>query len=587
MDRWLELTLAVGIAFGAADRAAAEQAPRTDATAHFRRPVALAVSKNGKWVFTANERSGTVSVLDMEARKLAGEFAIGRRLADLAVVPDAGLAVIDEETSELLVLEWSGSTLEIVNRLRVAATPVSIRVAADSRLCTVASLWSRRLSVVKLPEPGRDKRARLVRSIELPFPPRQQLWLPQPGKLVVADAFAGRLVIVNAAEGRLESVRSIPGHNIRGLCLSPENQSLLVAQQILNPLGTSSFDDIHWGNLMTNDLRELLVADLLRPGGDALRTGRLEQLGDIGRGAADPAAVAVLPSGKTLITLSGVDEIALSSRREAPWQRLAVGKRPTAIALSRDRHWAFVANTLSDTVSIVDCHQDKIVDQIPLGPCPEPGPAERGEIFFHSARLAHDGWLSCQSCHPDGHTTGLLNDNLTDGSFATPKRILSLRGVRDTAPYAWNGRMPDLETQVRQSITSTMQGPRPAEQTVRELAGYLRTLPPPPRAADLQCSIESAAVERGKQVFEHQACGKCHTPPSYTSSRTYDVGLTDEAGHRLFNPPSLRGVRHGGPFFHDGRAASLKEVLERYRHQLKSQLTKAEVEDMLQFLLSL
>ena len=56
---------------------------------------------------------------------------------------------------------------------------------------------------------------------------------------------------------------------------------------------------------------------------------------------------------------------------------------------------------------------------------------------------------------------GRLNDNLTDGSFGTPKRVLSLLGVKDTGPWAWNGHMKDLETQVRTSLKSTMQGPTP------------------------------------------------------------------------------------------------------------------------------
>ena len=55
------------------------------------------------------------------------------------------------------------------------------------------------------------------------------------------------------------------------------------------------------------------------------------------------------------------------------------------------------------------------------------------------AKLAHDGWFSCHSCHTDGHTNSRLNDSLGDGSFGAPKRVLSLLGVNDTAPWAWNG----------------------------------------------------------------------------------------------------------------------------------------------------
>jgi cytochrome c peroxidase len=55
----------------------------------------------------------------------------------------------------------------------------------------------------------------------------------------------------------------------------------------------------------------------------------------------------------------------------------------------------------------------------------------------------------------------------------------------------------------------------------------------------------------------------------------------------LFNPPSLRGVGQGGPYFHDGRAATLKEVFTRYRHELQGELGKQELDYLLAFLHSL
>jgi cytochrome c peroxidase len=208
-------------------------------------------------------------------------------------------------------------------------------------------------------------------------------------------------------------------------------------------------------------------------------------------------------------------------------------------------------------------------------------------VLFHDARMAHDGWFSCHSCHTDGHTNNLLNDNLSDGSLGTPKRILSLRGVKDTGPWAWNGSMPDLETQIRQSVQSTMQGKKPTAEQVRDLAAYLRTLPAPPSLDRLRGKLDNGAIRRGGEVFRAQGCTSCHTPPTYTSAKTYDVGIHDEAGLRRFNPPSLRGVSQGGPFFHDDRAATLCEVLTRHRHQLKKDLSRQELNDLLSFLGSL
>src|SRR5262249_29935542 len=162
---------------------------------------------------------------------------------------------------------------------------------------------------------------------------------------------------------------------------------------------------------------------------------------------------------------------------------------------------------------------------------------------------------------------GQLNDNLSDGSFGTPKRVLSLRGARDTAPYAWRGDVPDLESQIRKSIQVTMQGNKPDEKAVSDLAAYLRTLDPAPAVdADVH---EQSIVGRGATIFQEQGCARCHAAPYYTSPKTYDVGLADEVGNARFNPPSLRGVSQGGRYFHDGRAASLEDVFQRYHHELK------------------
>jgi cytochrome c peroxidase len=112
-------------------------------------------------------------------------------------------------------------------------------------------------------------------------------------------------------------------------------------------------------------------------------------------------------------------------------------------------------------------------------------------------------------------------------------------------------------------------------------------LPPPPSRVRLLGQVNDEVVRRGQEVFNKHSCGSCHTPPAYTSNKTHDVGLSDEAGHQQFNPPSLRGVSQGGPYFHDHRAATLEEVFTRHHHQLKGVLTQQERNDLLRFLDSL
>ena len=100
-------------------------------------------------------------------------------------------------------------------------------------------------------------------------------------------------------------------------------------------------------------------------------------------------------------------------------------------------------------------------------------------------------------------------------------------------------------------------------------------------------TVDPESLKRGRRIFAREKCATCHTPPTYTSPKAYDVGLRDEAGGSHFNPPSLRGVSQGGPYFHDNRARTLEELFTRYRHQLAGQLSGQELRDLIHFLGSL
>src|SRR4029077_11262463 len=138
---------------------------------------------------------------------------------------------------------------------------------------------------------------------------------------------------------------------------------------------------------------------------------------------------------------------------------------------------------------------------VSLGTQPELTIADQGERLFYDGRLSHDGWMSCHSCHTDGHSNGLLNDNLGDGAFGAPKRVLSLLGVGRTGPWAWNGEMHDLEAQIKKSVETTMRGRSPRDEQVQALAAFLKTLPVAP-SIDSSDHVDPDSIARGKALFE-------------------------------------------------------------------------------------
>src|SRR5262249_48051545 len=207
-----------------------------------------------------------------------------------------------------------------------------------------------------------------AKTIDLPFAPRKQLLVDHDCRLLVADAFGGQLAVVNLHSDKIESVRALPAHNLRGLALSRDGEQLLIAHQHLSKLAHTTQDNIHWGNVISNQLRSLTLASLLKPDADLFRGEKSELLGDVGRGAGDPSSVAIAADGTTLVAFSGTGEVALRKKPDDEWTRLPVGRRPTAILCSPDGRRAYVANTLSDSASVVNVKDQKVEAEIALGP---------------------------------------------------------------------------------------------------------------------------------------------------------------------------------------------------------------------------
>jgi len=552
----------------------------------FRRPVALALSPDDQWLYVANRDIGSVSIIDVAARTLAGEFDVGGRLSDIAMSDDGHLMVLDRSGSRLLLLAGFGTEWTVVSTQDVATDPVQMIFDAESRRCYVASLWSRKVTTVELSpgDFGAVPQLKHINDVELPFEPGSMALLPD-GNPVVAGRFNAVFAVLDASTLAIRSHRKVPGHNIGGLAISSDGKRLLATQQELNPLAHSSENDIHWGNMISNLLVSWPMDDICNPDNDLLRRRRVHYLGGPGRAAGDPGPLSVRSDGTVAVVLSGTDEVAIIDDTDSgSLRRIPVGRNPIALQQTADGTM-FVANRFSDSISVVSSDSES-VQHISLGDSPEPTAEQLGEMLFHDSHLSLSGWMSCHSCHTDGHSNGQLNDNFSDQSYDTPKQVLSLLGVAETKPWAWNGGVESLEQQVRNSIVMTMHGSDPTDEHVDGLVAFLKTLQAPTAAGDLS-SESSQEIAKGRQVFESLNCQRCHVPPTWTSPGSYDVGLQDEVGNKLFNPPSLLGVSRRTRLLHDGRATSLSGVVNGHRHQLPQQVSHEELVALVKFLLSL
>jgi len=87
-------------------------------------------------------------------------------------------------------------------------------------------------------------------------------------------------------------------------------------------------------------------------------------------------------------------------------------------------------------------------------------------------------------------------------------------------------------------------------------------------------------------------CGNCHTSPLYTNMGKYDVDTGTEREYDVgFDTPTLVEIWRTGPYLHDGRAATIKEVVTKYnkddRHGKTSSLSEREIHDLAEYVLTL
>lgn len=112
-------------------------------------------------------------------------------------------------------------------------------------------------------------------------------------------------------------------------------------------------------------------------------------------------------------------------------------------------------------------------------------------------------------------------------------------------------------------------------------------------------SFDPVAAARGKALFLGSAgCAVCHVPPLYTEPgwnmhTPQEIGIDDFQANRApdkrYRTSPLKGLwtHMTGGFYHDGRFATLKDVVAHYNDTFGLGLTAPEVQDLVEFLKSI
>jgi hypothetical protein len=112
-------------------------------------------------------------------------------------------------------------------------------------------------------------------------------------------------------------------------------------------------------------------------------------------------------------------------------------------------------------------------------------------------------------------------------------------------------------------------------------------------------SFEAAGSARGEKLFNGKAkCGTCHVSPIFTEPgwnmhTAEEIGIDDFQANRSpdkrYRTTPLKGLwtHQKGGFYHDGRFATLLDVVQHYNEHFKLGLTDQEKNDLVEYLKSL
>lgn len=305
---------------------------------------------------------------------------------------------------------------------------------------------------------------------------------------------------------------------------------------------------------------------------------------------------------------------------------------PDGIVVSPDGSRVYVHEQLGRAVAVFDVTHSSaptLVERIPTTEEPLDPTIALGKRMFYSSREplhSDQSYIACVSCHPDGGHDGRTWDFTQYGEGR--RNTIDLRGHAGVGhgPVHWTANfdeIQDFENDIQFGFGGEgfLAGEAPHAPLAPEsnagrspeldaLAAYVTSLdafPASPfRNAD---GTMTDAAQRGYALFfdDALACARCHAPPRFTDSvLTEDpadyvrhlVGTErptsgQASGAPLvgFDTPTLLGLWATPPYLHDGRAATLREVLTTEnpddQHGVTSHLSDDELDDLVAYLLSL
>lgn len=250
----------------------------------------------------------------------------------------------------------------------------------------------------------------------------------------------------------------------------------------------------------------------------------------------------------------------------------------------------------------------------PLGNQLTQARARLGQALFFDPRLSGNGTMSCATCHNPafGWSDG-LKTAIGDGGKVLARATPTVVNTAFNTQFMWDGRKDSLEDQALGPMKASDEmntdvpgmlkrlnaiggygamferaypGEGITEQSLaKAIAAFERTVVVRDSRFDQWLQGDRRALTasewRGYKVFsdpDKGNCAACHAPPNFTDNGFHNIGLrtvgqADPGRYRIrkvasmlgaFKTPTLRGIELTAPYFRDGSAATLEEVVDHY-----------------------
>lgn len=244
-----------------------------------------------------------------------------------------------------------------------------------------------------------------------------------------------------------------------------------------------------------------------------------------------------------------------------------------------------------------------------------PAKVELGYKLFFDPRLSGNGTVSCATCHNPalGWSDGLRTGIGINGTVL-PRGTPTIVNTGYNTQFMWDGRKKSLEDQALGPMQASAEMSTDFDAAIRMLrsssgyrhmfaqafpgeaidsgtlakaiAAYERSVVSTDSRFDRWLAGDRKAITmqewRGYQVFvdpQRGNCAVCHSGGNFTDNGFHNLGIAKAEDKRddgryhvrpirsmrgAFKTPTLRDVASTAPYFHDGSAATLMDVVEHY-----------------------